>query len=184
MTSPYSAAFPATSQPTGEKRTWRRISTQILPSQASWQLIPYSKQQPHRSSSSSQVPLHRSLALIAPNLRTHFRSTSDQKFIRLYVLPTLRAEFDRSKSSSQLKPAAFPSPRISTPPSRADACSSGRTVSREFCLKLASEQSLNITFTTEQSKSMPMPSFNGNEIVPCPTILFTLHHKAQMGLFP
>ncbi|RXI09520.1 hypothetical protein DVH24_006197 [Malus domestica] len=114
MTSPYSAAFPATKSTNRTDELGAAISTQNSPPPKQLAAHPYSKQHPDLL---LQPSAYTAARLSRSDLRT-ISAHQRPKVIRLYFYPTsYAAEFDRSNPSSQLKPAALPFSAISTPPS-------------------------------------------------------------------
>ncbi|KAM1058984.1 hypothetical protein ACFX11_024060 [Malus domestica] len=114
-------------------------------------------------SSPSQVP-YTTARLSRSKFTYTFPLTSGQKFIRLYFYPTsYAAEFDRSKSLFSVEAGGFTLLRDFNASVTADT-SSSETVYREFCLNIASEQSLNITFTPSRASPDAYAFINGIEI--------------------
>ncbi|XP_048434984.1 receptor-like protein kinase FERONIA [Pyrus x bretschneideri] len=151
-------------------RTWSGdINSKFSPSQAAGSSSVLKAATP--ISSSSQVP-YTTARLSRSEFTYTFPLTSGQKFIRLYFYPTFyAAEFDRSKSLFSVEAGGFTLLRDFNASVTADA-SWSETVSREFCLNIASEQSLNITFTPSRASPDAYAFINGIEIVSMPDNLY------------
>ncbi|KAM2858858.1 hypothetical protein COP2_024347 [Malus domestica] len=151
-------------------RTWSGdINSKLSPSQAAGSSSVFKAATP--ISSSSQVP-YTAARLSRSEFTYTFPLTSGQKFIRLYFYPTsYAAEFDRLKSLFSVEAGGFTLLRDFNASVTADAFSS-ETVFREFCLNIASEQSLNITFTPSRASPDAYAFINGIEIVSMPDNLY------------
>ncbi|KAM0955377.1 hypothetical protein ACFX2A_024269 [Malus domestica] len=151
-------------------RTWSGdVNSKFSPFQASGSSSVFKAATP--ISSSSQVP-YTAARLSRSEFTYTFPLTSGQKFIRLYFYPTsYAAEFDRSKSLFSVEAGGFTLLRDFNASVTADA-SWSETVSREFCLNIASEQSLNITFTPSRASPDAYAFINGIEIVSMPDNLY------------
>ncbi|KAM1954354.1 hypothetical protein ACFX1T_023710 [Malus domestica] len=160
-------------------RTWSGdINSKFSPFQAAGSSSVYKAATP--ISSSSQVP-YTTARLSRSEFTYTFPLTSGQKFIRLYFYPTsYAAEFDRSKSLFSVEAGGFTLLRDFNASVTADAFSS-ETVSREFCLNIASEQSLNITFTPSRASPDAYAFINGIEIVSMPDNLYYTSPQSADG---
>ncbi|CAN6571897.1 unnamed protein product [Malus baccata var. baccata] len=160
-------------------RTWSGdINSKFSPSQAAGSSSVFKAATP--ISSSSQVP-YTAARLSRSEFTYTFPLTSGQKFIRLYFYPTsYAAEFDRSKSLFSVEAGGFTLLRDFNASVTADAFSS-ETVSREFCLNIASEQSLNITFTPSRATPDAYAFINGIEIVSMPDNLYYTPPQSEDG---
>ncbi|KAM2858852.1 hypothetical protein COP2_024344 [Malus domestica] len=160
-------------------RTWSGdINSKFSPSQAAGSSSVFKAATP--ISSSSQVP-YTAARLSRSEFTYTFPLTSGQKFIRLYFYPTsYAAEFDRSKSLFSVEAGGFTLLRDFNASVTADAFSS-ETVSREFCLNIASEQSLNITFTPSRASPDAYAFINGIEIVSMPDNLYYTSPQSADG---
>ncbi|XP_030929976.1 receptor-like protein kinase FERONIA [Quercus lobata] len=137
----------------------------------------YSPLDPHNSSAISTAPQSRTAVPQVPYSTVRFsRSeftyifsvTSGQKFIRLYFYPTSYPNFDSSKAYFSVKAGSFTLLRNFSAALTANAIHL-ESFSKEFCVNVGDEKTLNITFT-------PRPDsyafINGIEVVSMPPNLY------------
>nr|POF06700.1 receptor-like protein kinase anxur1 [Quercus suber] len=137
----------------------------------------YSPLDPHNSSVISTAPQSRTAGLQVPYNTVRFsRSefsyvfsvTSGQKFIRFYFYPASYPNFDSSKAYFSVNAGPFTLLRNFSAALTADALHLER-FSKEFCVNVGDEKTLNITFT-------PRPDsyafINGIEVVSMPPNLY------------
>ncbi|XP_065616686.1 receptor-like protein kinase FERONIA [Quercus suber] len=137
----------------------------------------YSPLDPHNSSAISTAPQSRTAVLQVPYSTVRFsRSeftyifsvTSGQKFIRFYFYPASYPNFDSSKAYFSVKAGPFTLLRNFSAALTAEALHL-ESFSKEFCVNVGDEKTLNITFT-------PRPDsyafINGIEVVSMPPNLY------------